>query len=69
MDGHPWLIQLIFTLVSCSHFRASDLFAESILIPNSFFAIECAVADILANENCVSRNKETVLMGEYVQRE
>lgn len=69
MDVICWIVLYVCDLVSCSHFRASEFFAESILLPNSFVAVECVFSDILAKERCTSRNMETVIMGEYVPRE
>lgn len=58
-------------IVSCSHFRAVEYYAESILNPNAFVAVPCPINDILAQRYCASKSKaiQPVVMGEYISRE
>lgn len=55
--------------VSCSHFRAVEYYAESILNPNAFIAIPCSMSDILAQRYCASKSAKAVIMGEYISQE
>ncbi|XP_055845092.1 pancreatic triacylglycerol lipase [Episyrphus balteatus] len=60
------------TLTSCSHYRAVQLYAESISIPRNFPAITCSLYDILFNYigrcRTAATLSTTVMMGEYVDK-
>ncbi|XP_058835755.1 lipase member H-like [Topomyia yanbarensis] len=63
----------VVTLHACSHYRSTGFFAESILLPNNFFACKCDLKDILDNPatDCVCETRQNNLrnvaaMGEHV---
>lgn len=59
----------ILTFTSCSHYRAVDYFAESILLPESFQAHQCdlSLIQLPAHRNCLN-GSGVVLMGEHIDR-
>lgn len=59
----------IFTLSSCSHYRAPAYFSESILVPNSFFGFNCdlSLIQLPSYRNCLNASN-VALMGEYIDR-
>ncbi|XP_055912646.1 pancreatic triacylglycerol lipase isoform X2 [Eupeodes corollae] len=60
------------TLTSCSHYRAVQLYAESIGIPRNFPAFSCSLPEIVLNnvEKCrrEATFNTTVMMGEYIEQ-
>lgn len=53
----------------CSHLRATEYFAESILNPSAFVGTECPIGDILTIRKCPPSDGDKVIMGEYTPRE
>lgn len=59
----------ILTVTACSHYRAPLFFAESILMPHSFYAYQCdlSLIQLPSYRNCL--NASTVaLMGEHMDQ-
>ncbi|XP_055691111.1 uncharacterized protein LOC129794335 [Lutzomyia longipalpis] len=62
----------ILTFSSCSHFRAPLLYAESILLPEQFLAVQCEISELFNSikkcrpkNNLISREKrQMIFMGE-----
>ncbi|KAG5670568.1 hypothetical protein PVAND_000821 [Polypedilum vanderplanki] len=59
----------IFTFTACSHYRAVLYFAESILLPTSFYAHQCdlSLIQLPAHRNCLN-GSGVVIMGEHIDR-
>lgn len=60
----------LFSFTACSHYIASQFYAESILFPTAFQAHQCDTSVIkspTAHYNCINESN-VVWMGEYIDR-